>query len=403
MLVIIGNLSFQPVHYSGFIHCYRLGMGFDFRSHDFSQRQLINPVPWTDTPARPPVGPAEIRNIAFLCAVPAVPGLCVGAHGGFAVGAYQFAGEQLWGGVLPAHRAEACRLVDFLDGIPILRRDDGLMQRLVANPFRFRLADLRVVLVGASAGVIHHQHPFIDRVAENILYRCVAPELSGFAAVLAVDPAPVDAGRGDSLPVECGGNLAVGRSRQPQRIYPAYNIGGILVRHQLVLVPGALSIAVGGIRGNKLTAGFLAVQDGLDFTAQIPQMVVVHQGAEVEHIRVAALAVQAVQNGDEPASQAGKYSVRVPPDLHIVPAQPGEVFHENQIDNAFSGILQHLQKSGPLKISSAVPVVNIGPGLHPAIKHSEFGKQFPLILNAGGFIGGDVASGLCRVGSVVHA
>ena len=38
-------------------------------------------------------------------------------------------------------------------------------------------------------------------------------------------------------------------------------------------------------------------------------MVVVHQGAELEHIRVAALAVQAVQNGDEPASQAGKYSV----------------------------------------------------------------------------------------------
>ena len=76
-----------------------------------------------------------------------------------------------------------------------------------------------------------------------------------------------------------------------------------------MLVPGALSIAVGSIRRNKLAAGFLAVQDGLDFTAQIPQMVVVHQGAEVEHIRVAALAVQAVQNRDEPASQAGKYSV----------------------------------------------------------------------------------------------
>ena len=54
-------------------------------------------------------------------------------------------------------------------------------------------------------------------------------------------------------------------------------------------------------------------------------MVVIHQAAEVEHIRIVALAVQAVQHGDEAASQAGKNDVRIPPHLHIVPAQAGEV------------------------------------------------------------------------------
>mgnify|MGYP006990169027 CR=1 FL=1 len=55
-------------------------------------------------------------------------------------------------------------------------------------------------------------------------------------------------------------------------------------------------------------------------------MVIVHQTAEVEHIRVIALAVQTVQNRDKPASQAGKHNVCVPAYLHEVPPQAGEVF-----------------------------------------------------------------------------
>ena len=38
-------------------------------------------------------------------------------------------------------------------------------------------------------------------------------------------------------------------------------------------------------------------------------MVIVHQTAEVEHIRVISLAVQTVQNRDKPASQAGKHNI----------------------------------------------------------------------------------------------
>ena len=131
-------------------------------------------------------------------------------------------------------------------------------------------------------------------------------------------------------------------------------------------------------------------------------MVVVHQRTEVEHIRVVPLAVQTVQHGDKAASQAGKNNIRVSPYLHIIPAQPGEVLNENQVDNTLPGILQHFQKSGPLKIASAESIIHIGPGLYPAVEHHELGKKLLLIFNADRFIGGDVFSVFCGTGSIIY-
>ena len=117
-------------------------------------------------------------------------------------------------------------------------------------------------------------------------------------------------------------------------------------------------------------------------------MVVVHQGAEVKHICVITLAVQTVQDGHEPASQAWKHEICISSHFHIIPAQPGKVLDQNQVDNAVSGILQQFQKTGPLKISPAVTVIHIGLGFYPAIEHDKLGKQFLLIFYAGGFVGG---------------
>ena len=58
-----------------------------------------------------------------------------------------------------------------------------------------------------------------------------------------------------------------------------------------------------------MTALLLGKEDTLNLTAQIPQMVVVHQAAEVKHIRVIPLAVQTIQKGDKPASQAGEHDI----------------------------------------------------------------------------------------------
>ena len=93
----------------------------------------------------------------------------------------------------------------------------------------------------------------------------------------------------------------------------------------------------------------------------------------------------------------------IPAHLHEVPPQAGEVLDENQVDNAFPGILQHFQKSGPLEVATTVPIVTIGLGLHPAIEHSKLGQKLPLIFDADGFISRDVVPGLGRVGGIIHA
>ena len=208
---------------------------------------------------------------------------------------------------------------------------------------------------------------------EDDLYGGVGPELGRFAAIFAIGLAPVDAGGYDALPVERGGDLSVGCARQPHIVDPAHDASSVFIHHQLVLVPGALAVAIGRIGGNILAAGLFAEKNGFDFIAQIPKMVVVHQAAEVKHIGAVTLAVQAVQHGHKAASQGGEHSVHIPAHLHIVPAQPGEVFHQDQVDHALPGILQHFQKSGPLKVTPAVPVIHIGLGFHPAIEHGEFG------------------------------
>ena len=62
-------------------------------------------------------------------------------------------------------------------------------------------------------------------------------------------------------------------------------------------------------------------------------------------------------------------------------------------------VLQHFQKSGPLKIAAAVPIVLIGLDLNPAVQHDEFGEDFILVLNAHRFIavGIDVSKGKSTV------
>jgi len=88
-------------------------------------------------------------------------------------------------------------------------------------------------------------------------------------------------------------------------------------------------------------------------------MVIVHQTAEVKHIRVIALTVQTVQNRHEPASKGRKYYVCVPAHLYKIPSQAGEAFDEDEVDNALPSILQHFQKSGPLEVAPAVPIVSV--------------------------------------------
>jgi len=97
----------------------------------------------------------------------------------------------------------------------------------------------------------------------------------------------------------------------------------------------------------------------------------------MEHVRVIALAVQAVQHRNEPASQARKYNVGIPPHFNEVASQAGQVLDENQIDNALSRVLQHFQKSRPLKVTPAKAVVTVCINKIPAsVLHIMLKQEF---------------------------
>jgi len=107
----------------------------------------------------------------------------------------------------------------------------------------------------------------------------------------------------------------------PHIKYLTDNTGGILVNNQLVAVLIALSIAIGCANRNKLSGLLFAAEYRFDLIAQIPQMVVVHQGAKVEHIGVVTFTVQTVQNRHKAASQRGENNVRISSHFYIIPAQ----------------------------------------------------------------------------------
>ena len=207
-----------------------------------------------------------------------------------------------------------------------------------------------MILIGSCAGAIHQNSPAIDLIVKNDLYCGVSPKLGRFAAIFAVGLAPIDTGGYDALPVERGSDFSVGRTRQPHIVDPAHDASGVFIHHQLVLVPGALAVAIGRIGGNILATGLFAEKDGFDLIAQIPKMVVVHQTAEVEHIGAVALAVQTVQHGHKAAPQGGEHSVHIPSDLHIIPAQSGKVFDEDHIDALGLGVSDQTLDAGTLEL-----------------------------------------------------
>ena len=83
-----------------------------------------------------------------------------------------------------------------------------------------------------------------------------------------------------------------------------------------------LSVAVGGVGGDILTAAHFGVKNGSHLVGEVFQIVVVHQTAEVQHIRAVALGVEAVKDGYEAAAQRGENNVGIASDLHKVTAQP---------------------------------------------------------------------------------
>ena len=84
----------------------------------------------------------------------------------------------------------------------------------------------------------------------------------------------------------------------------------------------ALAVAVGRVGGDILAAAHFGVKDRFYLIGEVFQMVVIHQTAEVQHICVVALGVEAVKDGYEAAAQRGENNVGIASDLHKITAKP---------------------------------------------------------------------------------
>ena len=397
-------LLFQLVQHGIFILCYRPAVRPDFIQHQRFQRDFINPMPGTGAASGGGKVGADIGNISLGCPIFSALGLAGGCQRMPTIGTDQFAGEQggQRGGMI-CHLLFDCPVL-FLNRLPQFPVNDCFVGILVANPFRFRLLYHGFVLVGMGAGAVLCDYAEINSIVQDVFYRGIGPKFGVFAAALfSVVQFPMPAGRKDAFLVQCRRNLAVGHAGAAHPVDFPHHSGGFFIHHQPVFVLIALAVSVRSVGGQVLAAFLFGVQHRFDFSRQVFQMVVVHQTAEVQHIGVVALAVQTVQHRYKPAAQGRENHIRIAAHLHKVTPQAGQVFNQNQVNQAVAGVLQHFQKSGPLKIPAAVPIVPIGLDLDPAVEHDKFGENFVLIFYAGRFIAGDIVLCLCGIGGIVHA
>ena len=212
----------------------------------------------------------------------------------------------------------------FLNSFPDLRLNDCFMGVLMANPFCLRLSDHGPVLVGTSAGVILRDSAKINRIIQDIFYRSIGPELGVFAAApFPVVQFPMPAGRKDGFRVQRRRNLTIGHAGAAHPVDFPHHSGSFFINHQPVLILVALSVSVRGVGGQVLAAFLFGVQHRFDFPRQVLQMIVIHQTAEVQHIRVVALAVQAVQHRHKPAAKGRENHIGIAAYLYKVPSQAG--------------------------------------------------------------------------------
>ena len=167
-----------------------------------------------------------------------------------------------------------------------------------------------------------------------------------------------------------------------------------------MFVLAAFAVTVRGVGGKILVAFHLCVKHGFNLVAQIFQMEVIHQAAEMQHVGIVALAVETVEDGHEPAAERREDNVGVSAHLHEISPQSGQIFDEDQIDGAFPCVFQHFLETWTLKISAAISIVPVSLNLRPAVEHDKSREHFMLIFYADGLIGGDVVFRLRRVVSI---
>jgi len=194
-------------------------------------------------------------------------------------------------------------------------------------------------------------------------------------------------GRLDALVVEGGGDFSEGSAGGPHSEHTADQGRGFLVNDEMVLVLGVPLVAVGRVGAHvfpALRAGFL---DGFHFLAGVTAVKLVEQVQKAHNIGAAVVphGVDAVVERDEAAPNGGEQVIGILTELNVVPAKPGKVFDEDDVDALGLGVSDQALNAGALEICPTVAIVNVNVDFIPALFPHIPLEQELLIFDADGF------------------
>ena len=196
---------------------------------------------------------------------------------------------------------------------------------------------------------------------QNLL-DCGVPPFCGlhgtFGAASACTPAAPVVGRvDDPIRAEGSGGFSQPVPVQRHAVDTAYHLGGLRVNHPKPGIVRVFDVAIGR-RGKRNPGVALHLVDDAALLGDVLGIVFIHNILERGEIVLALVAVHAIGHGHQPHIMEREKFFGELAHLNVVPAQPGEVFHEHRRDVPGLDCGNHLLKAGALHGSAGDTVIH---------------------------------------------
>ena len=195
--------------------------------------------------------------------------------------------------------------------------------------------------------------------------------------------APVVGRVDDPIRTEGGGSFSQPVPVQRHAVDTAYHLGSLRVNHPKPGIVRVLDVAIGR-RGERNPSVAFHLIDDPALLGNILGVVFIHNVLERGEIVFALVAVHAIGNGHQPHIMEREKFLGELAHLNVVPAQPGEVFHEHRRDISGLDCGNHLLKAGALHGSAGNTVIHEKDSVRVALVLGSLLENFLLVLDAVG-------------------
>ena len=237
-------------------------------------------------------------------------------------------------------------------------------------PVFFRVFNPALHLVGLGVGLEVDHIATVFLQGEDFLDGGMVPlgGLYGAFAAGAVDaPAPPIIGRvDDPLRTEGGGNFRQPAALQRHLIDALHHSSGLRVNHPKARIVRVFNVAIGR-RGERNPGVAFHLIDDPALLGNVLGVVFVHNIFERGEIVLTLVAVHTVGHRHQTHIMEREKFLGELANLNVVPAQPGEVFHEHRRDVSGLDCGNHFLKAGAFHGSSGDTVIHKRDCVHIAL------------------------------------